>query len=285
MAGGRPYEVLHVWQRDAAPSGFRGFDPHVTAEAREAEAAIRGQRPAATAKCRWSGSRGPANWSPTAPWSTTSGGGSAIIAPAAANRALPGGLREIVLPGEAVSRRLPENGGVAAWSGLPIRRGQRFVEIGCCAGGRQPGPVGARFDRDRHRSGPGRSAGAGPSPVPAHSQRGADVRRREFRNVDWLAADMNVAPRYTLDTVETIVTHPSVDIRGLLLTLETARLEAGRTDSAMDRPDSRLGICPRQREAACSPPPGDLHRRPTPSTRRPAGAAGRSSQIRAASKA
>ena len=31
---------------------------------------------------------------------------------------------------------------------------------------------------------------------------------------------MNVAPAYTLDTVEAIVTHHEVDVRGLLLTLK-----------------------------------------------------------------
>ena len=51
-------------------------------------------------------------------------------------------------------------------------------------------------------------------------KRGADVRRREFRGVHWLAADMNVAPDYTLDTVEAIVTHEAVNIGGLLLTLK-----------------------------------------------------------------
>jgi 23S rRNA (cytidine2498-2'-O)-methyltransferase len=51
-------------------------------------------------------------------------------------------------------------------------------------------------------------------------KRGADVQRREFRKTRWLTADMNVAPQYTLDTVEAIVTHPEVEIRGLLLTLK-----------------------------------------------------------------
>jgi len=51
-------------------------------------------------------------------------------------------------------------------------------------------------------------------------KRGADVRRREFRGVKVLIADINVAPNYTLDTVEHIVTHPEVSIRGLLLTLK-----------------------------------------------------------------
>ena len=51
-------------------------------------------------------------------------------------------------------------------------------------------------------------------------KRGADIRRREFRAVRYLAADINVAPNYTLETVENIVTHPDVHIRGLLLTLK-----------------------------------------------------------------
>jgi 23S rRNA (cytidine2498-2'-O)-methyltransferase len=46
------------------------------------------------------------------------------------------------------------------------------------------------------------------------------VRRREFRGVRWLTADINVAPVCTLDTVESIVTHPAVKIEGLLLTLK-----------------------------------------------------------------
>jgi len=51
-------------------------------------------------------------------------------------------------------------------------------------------------------------------------KRAAEVRRREFRKVRWLTADMNVAPSYTLDTVEAIVTHPEVNVRGMLLTLK-----------------------------------------------------------------
>jgi 23S rRNA (cytidine2498-2'-O)-methyltransferase len=51
-------------------------------------------------------------------------------------------------------------------------------------------------------------------------KRADDVRRREFRGIAWLTADMNVAPESMLDTVEAIVTHPSTNIRGLLLTLK-----------------------------------------------------------------
>jgi hypothetical protein len=50
--------------------------------------------------------------------------------------------------------------------------------------------------------------------------RGSDVKRREFSGVKWLMTDMNVAPKYTLDTVEGIVNHPDVNVEGMLLTLK-----------------------------------------------------------------
>ena len=35
-----------------------------------------------------------------------------------------------------------------------------------------------------------------------------------------MTADMNVAPQTTLETVEALVTHPTVNVQGLLLTLK-----------------------------------------------------------------
>jgi 23S rRNA (cytidine2498-2'-O)-methyltransferase len=50
--------------------------------------------------------------------------------------------------------------------------------------------------------------------------RGAEMKRRELRGVRWLMTDMNVAPNYTLDTVEALVTHADVQVEGMLLTLK-----------------------------------------------------------------
>ncbi len=50
--------------------------------------------------------------------------------------------------------------------------------------------------------------------------RANQVKRREFRKIRWLAADINATPNYTLDVVEEIVTHPEIAIRGMLLTLK-----------------------------------------------------------------
>lgn len=51
-------------------------------------------------------------------------------------------------------------------------------------------------------------------------KRSKDVSRREFNGVDWLTCDINLPPSYTLDTVESVVMHPKVRIRGLILTLK-----------------------------------------------------------------
>ena len=53
---------------------------------------------------------------------------------------------------------------------------------------------------------------------------------------------MNVAPRYTLDAVEAIVTHPEVNIRGLLLTLKLPDWDLARTGFRIPRPRAKLGI-------------------------------------------
>lgn len=214
------YSALHVWQRDMAPIGHRGFEPHVTPAALAAEEAIRrhadvvslGTPPARVAKpgdlvldCVLVE---PHEWWIGQHWSTGDDTGH------------PGGLREIAIPENMVSRAYLKMQEALAWSGLPIKSGQTCVEIGCSPGGASQ----ALLERDV------KVIGVDPAEVDATvlahpkfthiRKRGADVRRKEFRGVHWLAADMNVAPEYTLDTVEAIVTHEAVSIGGLLITLK-----------------------------------------------------------------
>ena len=51
-------------------------------------------------------------------------------------------------------------------------------------------------------------------------KRGREVRKKEFRNVQWLVADMSTAPKFTLDTLEDIVTNEQVDVSGVVITLK-----------------------------------------------------------------
>ncbi|MHB1033169.1 MAG: SAM-dependent methyltransferase [Pirellulales bacterium] len=221
LAGDRPFDRLHVWQRDLAPCGYHGYEPSITAEARAAEEAIRRNGPGDSAGA--SPSPEPARRGqrvldcilvePDMWWVGYHRAGSW------ASR-WPGGMRPIELPPEAVSRAYLKMEEALAWSRLPIKPGDPCVEIGCSPGGASQ----ALLNRGLLVTGIDPAA-VHPS-VLAHpnfvhiQKRGADVRRREFRKTRWLTADMNVAPSYTLDTVEAIVTHREVHVQGLLLTLK-----------------------------------------------------------------
>ena len=132
----------------------------------------------------------------------------------------PGGVMPIPLPESFVSRAYLKTSEALAWSGWPVRPGDRCVEIGSAPGG----SCQALLQRGL------RVTGVDPSEMHpdvlrhrhfTHVQkRGADLRRRELRGFKWMLVDSNVAPQHTLDTVESLVRHPSTNFQGLLLTLK-----------------------------------------------------------------
>jgi 23S rRNA (cytidine2498-2'-O)-methyltransferase len=132
----------------------------------------------------------------------------------------PGGLMPLEIPEDAASRAWLKMEEALRWSQLPISPGARCAEVGSAPGG----ATQALLARGCHVLGidPAEMAPAVLShPHFTHIRRRVvQVRRREFRDVRWLMADMNVAPHYTLDAVEAIVTHREVSIRGMLLTLK-----------------------------------------------------------------
>lgn len=148
----------------------------------------------------------------------------------------PGGMMALEMPPDAVSRAWLKMEEALRWSGLPIPPAARVAEIGSAPGGASQ----ALLARGFFVTGidPGEMA-----PAVLHHphfthlrRRSTQVKRREFRKVRWLTADMNVAPNYTLDAVEAIVTHREVSIRGLLLTLKLPDWGlAGRVPHYLDR--------------------------------------------------
>ncbi len=132
----------------------------------------------------------------------------------------PGGVPPLVAPENMVSRAYLKMRESLLWSGLPCRDGDRCVEIGSSPGG----ACQALLEDGLWVT--------GIDPAPMHpsvlehprfthiQKRGADVRRREYAGYRWLFADSNVAPKHTLDTIETIVRSPHTQIEGMLLTLK-----------------------------------------------------------------
>ncbi|MBN1909541.1 MAG: hypothetical protein JW818_07380 [Pirellulales bacterium] len=222
--GDHPIHRIHVWSRDVAVPGHRGYEPGMTPEALAARAAIRQVCPIAQQLA-------PNEEDPEVPakqgdWILDC----VLVEPnewwigwhrarSAASR-WPGGMMPLVLPEHAVSRAWLKMEEALRWSRLPLAAGAQVAEIGSAPGGASQ----ALLDRGCFVTGID-PAEMDPA-VLAHPnfrhlrRRAVQVQRREFRKIRWLAADMNVAPAYTLDVVEAVVSHPHVRIRGLLLTLK-----------------------------------------------------------------
>lgn len=137
----------------------------------------------------------------------------------------PGGVYPLSVPSEIVSRAYLKISEGLAWSGLPIKPGDRIVEIGSSPGGacqrlldlglRVTGVDPAEMDPlilEHPRFEHFRTKAAG-------------VKRRAYSRYRWLAADANVAPNYTLAVIEDIVTYPTSRFEGLLLTLKLSSYE------------------------------------------------------------
>ncbi len=222
--GGRPVRRVHVWPRDAARPGDHDFEPSITSDAIEAHAAILGACPEPAKLARSADDP----WAPAEPgqWVLDC----VLVDPhqwwvgyhraAAVPSRWPGGMVRLELPADAVSRAWLKMEEALRWSRLPVRAGARCVEIGSAPGGASQALLGRGL------------IVTGVDPAAIHPavlehpnfthvrRRASQVRRREFRKVRWLVADMNVAPRYTCDAVESIVTHREVSIRGLLMTFK-----------------------------------------------------------------
>lgn len=222
LATDRKIDHVHVWQRDVRPPGEKGFEPGVTPLAAAIGRIIADRRPAAMAGhslpmnlVARSGDRvldcvlvEPDQW-----WI---GYHRATTLPTR----WPGGTPKIHLPPDAVSRAYLKMREALLWSRFTMSAGDHCVEIGSSPGG----SCQALLDRGLIVT------GIDPAdmdeillaaPNFTHVKaRGADLKRREFRNMKWLMADSNVAPKHTLDTVESIVTNRRVNVRGILMTLK-----------------------------------------------------------------
>ncbi len=135
LAGDRPYEALHVWQRDLAAVGYRGFEPHVTPAALAAEEALRSHSQTDTLRPPPARAAAPGQLvldcvlvEPHEWWIGLhrAGGGASCH---------PGGLLPLSVPADVVSRAYLKMQEALTWSALPVKPGEKFVEIGCSPGG------------------------------------------------------------------------------------------------------------------------------------------------------
>lgn len=213
---------LHVWQRDERTPGDRGFEPGPTLLAEEAEQVIRELSPIESLLPDAPGGRS----TPRNRWVLDV----AMIEPnqwfVGCHRSTsrvaswPGGVPDVDFPEHAVSRAYLKMAEAMSWASLPMSIGERVVELGCAPGGASQALLDAGLE----------VIGVDPAEVDESvladphfthvRSRSVETSRKVFRHVQWLAADMNVPPTFTLDAVEAVVKHPGISIRGMLLTLK-----------------------------------------------------------------
>lgn len=220
MLGEQAVQHVHVWQRDRATPGDHGFEPGRWEPADEAARTIAASQPASEGTVEANAVARPNQGvldcilvEPKQWWI-------GYHQTESVAQRWPGGVPTFSPPEAMISRAYLKMSEALLWSRLPCREGDAFVEIGCAPGG----SCQALLERGM------RVTGIDPADVDVRllanssfthvKKRGADLKRREFRPFRWLTADVNVAPCYTLDTVEAIVTHSDVKIRGMLLTLK-----------------------------------------------------------------
>jgi 23S rRNA (cytidine2498-2'-O)-methyltransferase len=214
---------LHVWERDRAVPGEKGFEPGITPLAREVAQIIASLDPRAAS----SPTRLPVNQvaepgqcvldcvlvEPNEWWI---GYHVATSWPAR----WPGGVPPLEPTGDMISRAYLKVSEALEWSQLPAHPGDLCAEIGSSPGGASQALL------DRKLTVLGIDPAEMDERILAHPQfthfkrRAADLKRREFRRVKWLFADSNVTPPQALDSVEAIVTHQEIRVRGMLLTLK-----------------------------------------------------------------
>jgi len=221
LAAGMQFDHLHVFPRDRFAPGDHRFEPQLDAESLEVRQVLRDRLApeilSANEVAPPARERdlvldvaivGPTEW-----WIGYHRARSRISR-------WPGGLQTIDMAEHIVSRAYLKMVEGLDWSRLPLKSGQVCAEIGCAPGG----SCQALLERGMSVIGVdpaevAESVLANPHFVHIR-KRGHEVRRGEYHSVRWLFADLNVAPSYTLDTVESIVNHPTTHVRGMLLTLK-----------------------------------------------------------------
>ncbi len=140
----------------------------------------------------------------------------------------PGGVMPIVLPDGAVSRAWLKFEEGLRWGGFPIGQHSQCLDIGAAPGG------GSQALLARGATVLGVDPAEMDPTVANHRNfthirgRMNQTRRAQYKDVRWVIADMNVAPGYTLDVLEDLISRRGVKIRGMLFTLKMFQWELAR---------------------------------------------------------
>jgi 23S rRNA (cytidine2498-2'-O)-methyltransferase len=160
----------------------------------------------------------------------------------------PGGLYPGIMPADKVSRAWLKLDEAIATFEIPLRPGQRAVELGAAPGG----ACQRLLEAGLH------VVAVDPALVdervanhPRFQQwrmRARDVKLRAFRGFDWVLADMNIDPSSTLATLERAVTATEARPQGIIATLKLPTWSRAAELPAWLETFSRWGFTPQARQ-------------------------------------
>lgn len=225
--GGQPlaWAGVHIFERDQNLPGSRGFEPGSS----ELASAIAGEF------SQWLADRGvpvPVNQPvPAGGWVLD-----VIVSEPTqwlvgyhqvrtTHEQWPGGVPAIAAPSEMVSRAYLKIAEALQWSQLPIRQGDRIVEIGSAPGGACQRLLDLGYQVTGIDAAEMDERIAGHPRFEHWRSKAAAVKRKQYRKFRWLVCDANVAPNYTLDVVGDIVNYEGNAIEGMLLTFKLSAWE------------------------------------------------------------
>lgn len=137
-----------------------------------------------------------------------------------AHQGWPGGVPKFKVPETVVSRAYFKACEAMAWSRFPLQASEEVVELGAAPGGASQAILekGLRvIGIDPAKMDP---AILKQSNFRQIRRRGAEINKKDLEKTKWLFADANVAPKHTLDTIESIATNQNVHLSGMLITLK-----------------------------------------------------------------
>jgi len=234
---------VHVFQRDSLPVGEHDFEPHIPPDFLNIHRQIVEQSP----KVKFLGAGAENIFYPAQSGETVLDvvriepnlffvGTHVITDASPIHTRYPGGILPITLPDDAVSRAYLKFNEGFLWSGIILGNGDQCLDIGASPGGC------SQFLLQQGVRVLGIDPGAIHPTVLNHPQfthirsRIKDAKRSVFQGVQWIIADMNVAPNYTLDVLEEAVAKTNGSVQGLLFTLKLTQWElADKLPMLLDR--------------------------------------------------
>jgi 23S rRNA (cytidine2498-2'-O)-methyltransferase len=208
---------VHLWQRDILLPGKNGFEPGVSVLAKELSSQIDSKSGRSDHVNQYAAANElvfdivlvePNEWWLGFHYATTAAG------------RWPGGAPKFDVTKEVFSRAYFKLKEALMWSGIKIGKSDVCAEIGSAPGGAcqlllESGCEVIGIDPAEME------AEILENPNFTHIRgRGYEVKRKDFKTVDWLMADLNVDPQGTVDAVSEIAAHDSVKLKGMVLTVK-----------------------------------------------------------------